>query len=225
MQPQPYFPEAEELPGNVAGLDYDVRLAFIRTVIDRFTLSLLTVCLGSVFFLQFAPDYTRSLPRAALATFGALIVASTLRKIRMGGEPDRLSIWVLPFILGTMARLGASLVQAGVNLNLVPVAAISIWLYRLLCGRDFSFLGMFVLGIIPLGLSAAMFRVLPLGGGGWSLVIGVSLLAYVSYDLAALLQRRRVSEPGLAVVDLYRDCLNFISYTFRVIHHWRNFRI
>ncbi|MBL8049081.1 MAG: hypothetical protein JNJ45_10415 [Chthonomonas sp.] len=220
MQPQPYFPEAEELPGNAAGLDYDVRLGFIRDVIDRFTLSVLVVAAATVSLLNWAPDYARDLTRSALAALGALLVASTLRKIRLGGESDRLSIWVLPFILGTMARLAAALTLAGVRLELIPIAVLAVWLYRMMCGRDFSFLGLFTLGCLPLGVGWAILR-----PGWWGLLWGVMTLAYVSYDLAALLQRRRLNEAGLAVVDLYRDVLNFISYTFRVIHHWRNFRI
>ena len=58
-----------------------------------------------------------------------------------------------------------------------------------------------------------------------SMVLGLAYFSYYIYDLAALLQRRKGQDPWLAVMDLYRDILNFVSYTFRVIHHWRNFRI
>jgi len=59
----------------------------------------------------------------------------------------------------------------------------------------------------------------------WGCVWGVGYLFFLVYDLASLQQRRRLGEEALAAADLYRDALNVLSYPFRVIDHWRGFRI
>jgi hypothetical protein len=53
---------------------------------------------------------------------------------------------------------------------------------------------------------------------------GLGYVLFFVYDLAALLSRRRLREVPAAVADLYRDLLNFITYSVRIVLHWRRFR-
>lgn len=228
MQPQPYFPEPEVVSENVALLGYDVRLGFIRRVADLHLISMLLVASTWWMFSTTIPSWKQDLGHAFLAWSGAVLVANLLRRIRPGGQPDQLSLWVFPFILGTTARLLLALSERGIHGEFIPIAALCAWIYRVLCGRDFSFLGLFTMSSMATILVLAACR----GALHWTsqefltaAAFSVGYLAYYTYDLAALLQRRRVHEPLLALVDLYRDIFNFISYSFKVLHHWRHFRI
>ncbi|MCH7946107.1 MAG: hypothetical protein IIC73_08870, partial [Armatimonadetes bacterium] len=100
-------------------------------------------------------------------------------------------------------------------------------LYGVFCGRDFSFVGQVVLTIIVLTIILSATTLLSALAWPDAVRWGLLTLAYVSYyvyDLAALLSRRRLGEAPAAVADLYRDLLNFITYTVRIVLHWRRFR-
>ncbi|HCD99673.1 MAG TPA: hypothetical protein DER07_01365, partial [Armatimonadetes bacterium] len=59
----------------------------------------------------------------------------------------------------------------------------------------------------------------------WGLAANAAYLFFLVYDLAAVLTRRLPKEEWGAVVDLYRDALNFLTYSVRVVRHWRKHRI
>ena len=101
-------------------------------------------------------------------------------------------------------------------------------LYAVLCGRDFSFVGQFVLAwIVSSGFVAwiaTMEHLVP-GNAAQALAWNTAFLLYLVYDTASLLSRRRRGEALAAVVDLFRDVLNVLGWTLRVVQHWRQHRI
>lgn len=226
MQPQPYFPEAETVNASVATESYDVRLGFVRRVAYFHCLTQVAVgVLGYILATRF-PDTLMAARTEFFVVVALLLLSSFFRKI--GDGPDRVSAILIPFVLVATARFGAALHLVGIDLWTIPVGIVLATLYVIFAGRDFSFVAQFVLA----GIGSILVGVLLLTVGGWSAakatlssLSAIIALAYTVYDHAALLQRRRLGQEVLAALDLYRDCFNFVSYTFRVIHHWRNFRI
>jgi len=102
------------------------------------------------------------------------------------------------------------------------------YIYTFVCGRDFSFVGQFVLSLIVSSVALSLLSLALNHKGiyaaealGWNAIF----LSYFVYDGASLLSRRRVGEEIAAVVDLYRDVINFFGYVPRVVHHWHKHRI
>jgi len=130
-------------------------------------------------------------------------------------------------LLGTGEAPGA-LSAMQLEVWTLGLASLAVALYTLLCGRDLSFVGMFGLGAgFLLAVTLAIAELLRLSAGAvlWGCTWGLAYLFFLVYDLASLQQRRRLGEETLAAADLYRDLPNFISYPFRVVQHWRGFRI
>lgn len=108
----------------------------------------------------------------------------------------------------------------------LPLAGVAF--YTIACGRDFSFIGLWMLSAVLIVGTVSVVAWLTHPGLLSSVNAATFALAYLSYyvyDLAALLTRRRRGEEIGAVVDLYRDVLNFTTYTGRIVQHWRKFRI
>ena len=141
---------------------------------------------------------------------------------------QRVSAVLLPFLLVSVGCLSSHLAQNGWAVWAIPFAVLSGSAYVALCGRDLSFVGMFFASVAgSVALSAVV--VWARGWEGFALYQAAAIAAgfafYYVYDLAALLSRRRLREEWGAVVDLYRDLLNFIGYVPRVWTHWKKHRI
>ncbi len=225
MNVQPYFPEPLHVEGNVADEEYGIRLRFIRRVVALHFLTGIGV-FGAAMLVP--SGFTLSF---AAGLFGLHLVAlSTCRVLagRKGLSDIVSSVMLLP---GTMISLGFTLGllnQEGVPMWPLGLSVALAASYTALCGRDFSFVGQFMLGAIAsiaVILAGAYFERIDAGSAWVAIVFSVASLLYYVYDLAALLTRRRLGEEFAAVADLYRDSLNVLTYSFRVIQHWRRFRI
>ncbi len=165
---------------------------------------------------------------AGAVFLGCLLALTIVRRVLDGGPLDNvLSLGVLAptvWSLGTMLRLAS---DSGSPVWILGAGYLLAGLYGLLCGRDFSFVGLLVLTTIALTmivLTTILFFGLAWAQAAlWGLAT-VAYLTYYVYDLAALLSRRRLGEAPAAVADLYRDLLNFITYTVRIVLHWRRFK-
>ena len=101
-------------------------------------------------------------------------------------------------------------------------------IYGALSGRDYSFVGNFMLSLIASSVAIAAVcsqegysRRLAAEGLG----LNAAYLFYVIYDLASIQSRRRTGEEWAAVTDLYRDVFNVFGYIRRVIIHWQKHKI
>jgi hypothetical protein len=138
------------------------------------------------------------------------------------------SFFLLVAFLVLLGDVAGGLNDAGWPVE-APAAGIgAAVLYSLLCGRDLSYVGMFVLSAIA---STTALCLIYIGAGATlgtvAIAIGLNLavLLYFVYDIAALLSRRRLGEELGAVADLYRDLLNVFGYSIRVVRHWQTHRI
>jgi FtsH-binding integral membrane protein len=219
-----YIPEPIEVPGNVTTEPYGKRLIFIRRVVLFHVASVaLLVCLACVP----APS-VGILPSLELLTL--VLVILDLVRIKTRGRPaePRTSVLLFPGVLVLFAVLARELTLAGYPVWALAFGPICGLLYSLLCGRDFSFVGCYLLSLIASTLCIASIGIsfgLSRGVCTIALIGNAAYLFYWVYDLAALLARRRMGEELAAVVDLYRDVLNIFGYIPRVLAHWRKHRI
>ncbi len=211
------------MSGNAASERYGVTLRFIRVTMAGHALSA-----GAVVGVAALVEPAVSLEVGGYVFLGCLLVLTALRRVLDGGGLDNvLSLIVLvPTVwsLGTLLRLAS---DSGSPVWILGVGYVLAGLYGVFCGRDFSFVGQLVLTTIV--LTIILFATILFFGLAWrqSAVWGLLRLAYVTcdvYDRAALLSRRRLGEAPAAVADLYRDLLNFITYTVRIVLHWRRFK-
>jgi hypothetical protein len=220
MYVPPFVPQPIEIPGNVAQEPYLARLGFVRRVA--------VIHVGTVIItgaMAFLPLPTPKPAHAALLVLAMLVLLSIVRAMAKGRLADqRLSALILPVLLLTLALWLRGLYEQGWGVWGMGVGVACAAAYTLLCGRDLSFVGMFVLA---LSASSAIIAAIEwrLRSGGLSmastLILNGAFLFYYVYDLAALLTRRRLDEEWGAVVDLYRDVLNGLTYPIRVYQHWR----
>ena len=224
MYVQPYFPELQPTPGNVAAESYDCRLRFVRRTSWAF------------FFVSLVPIGLAALGPVigswATHAWISVICLGVLTAFRRWFEYNAVAtayeaatFLVLLVSLGLLLRCVSPTGDAAVALGF-PLAFAT--LYTAMCGRDHSFLGEF--GLAGAGTVAAIFAIDYLAprsasDAGLTIACAITFLFYYVYDLASLQQRRRPNEWWKAAIDLYRDCLNFLTYGVRVIHHWRNFKI
>jgi FtsH-binding integral membrane protein len=156
---------------------------------------------------------------------GLAIVRVLLRRTPQEASVSTFLLFPLLASLGLALR---PLVQADWplwSLLLGPFCAV---LYAAFCGRDFSFMGQYLLAIIASSTAiAAIWAVEPTAIRFPISVLAANVLylTYWVYDLASLLARRRRGEELAAVVDLYRDVLNIFGYVARCIGHWKKHRI
>jgi FtsH-binding integral membrane protein len=219
-----FVPDPIEVPGNVTQLKYRERLVFIRRVSLRHFASILWVALVAA-----APLPVWRLGTALGLLLGCLLILSIVR-IALRGKPMEaiVSAAFLPFLL-TLVGIAADCLTR----HDIPVwaAAISVGCavtYTALCGRDFSFVGQFVLaGLVSSVIVAAVAGsgVLTHGQAWVAMLWNLVFLFYYCYDLASLLSRRRKHEEWAAVVDLYRDVLNVFGWVVRVVQHWYRHKI
>lgn len=224
MNVPPFIPPQIEIAGNVAEEPYAVRVRFLKRVVglhSTFSAFILSVAL--------VPLPETKLTFGLVLTFGALLALSFVRGLAKGWRHEQLlsTICVPPLVAG-LAMLVSSAVDARYPFWVFAVAPTVTLLYVALCGRDLSFLGMFVMT----SMGALLATVAGYIGGtldrtlAWEVGIGlVVYLLFYAYDLAALQTRRRQGEELGGVLDLFRDCLNFTTYPIRVVNHWRRHRI
>ena len=220
----PYFPEPIVVPDNVATRSYDERRRFIQTVSGLFFLAGIASALVATL-------HPLSLPlQESVLVFLACLVAHQLFRALLGGRsPERwLQAGFLPITILFTGTLTRNLHEVGWPVCALGITLAGAALYTALSGRDFSFVGQYVLAGLAtilgcVGLSVWTPDLLPnlwLGIG-----LGLGGLAYLVYDFAMILKRRRMDEPLSALADLHCDLLNGITYPIRVLIHWRKFII
>ncbi len=218
-----YIPDPIEIPRNVTQEPYLARVAFIKRVA-----SLHFATLVIVLAIAYSPI---GLPTAmawwplAVMILGLAVIRVALR--RGAKEAKVSSILLIPL-----------LIVVGLALNPVVLSGRPLWtlilgpgfalVYCILCGRDFSFVGQYLLSLIASSTTIAALAVMApssIDNARFGLIVNAAYLTYWVYDLASLLARRRLGEEFAAVVDLYRDVLNIFGYIARCIGHWRKHRI
>jgi hypothetical protein len=219
-----YIPEPLEVPGNVAEQPYPLRVRFIRRTTLLFFASCLLV--GAATHMAF-PTVGLGI---SLLVFGALLGLLDLTRVLLRGRALEATVAgvLLPLMLLSVAWNLRELQALGLPVWQALVAPACLLIYTLLCGRDYSFMGNYLLSLIASTVGIAAYAVLTTMGAletSFALLSNLALLTYVVYDLAALLSRRRPGEEPAAVADLYRDVLNFPGYFVRVLRHWKKHRI
>jgi FtsH-binding integral membrane protein len=220
-----FIPDPLEVPSNVTEQPYRVRLWFIRRVTWLFTFSVAVI--GFVVWLDVLPSIGIF---PALLLFAALLVGLEIWRILTRGKriEDIVSGCALPVVLASAALVGSEVHSMGYPLWQLLVAPTFLLLYTALCGRDYSFVGGFLLSLIGSAVTIAaigMSETLPVRDEAIAQLSNVVFLFYIVYDLASLLSRRRLGEEVAAVTDLYRDVFNVFGYVVRVVRHWRRHRI
>lgn len=224
MNVPPFVPPQIEIAGNVAEARYPIRIAFVKRVVGLHS-AYWAIILGCA--LIPLPDANWGF--AATMVLGSLLALSLVRGLAKGWRHEQLlsAVCVPPLTMGIVLLVQLT-GDAGVPFWVWGLGPLSTLMYAMLCGRDLSFVGMFVM--TSLGCSGTI-----LFGDqfGWftrplfweSLAAILAYLVFFVYDLAALQTRRRLGEEVGAVLDLFRDLLNFTTYPIRVINHWRRHRI
>jgi hypothetical protein len=223
VQIQPYFPEPITVRGNVAAERYLVTLGFIRRTMLGHFLTAVAVAVVTIF----VPTVMSAVSYAA-AFAVCLLALTVLRRILNGGPVDNVASAVLLVpCLWSLAGLVRAGLDAGHPVWIVGACYLVADTYAAVCGRDFSFVGQFMVTLFATVVLALALGLTQTASWGEALFWGAAGLGYVLfyvYDLAALLSRRRLGEEPAAVADLYRDLLNFTTYTVRIVLHWRRFR-
>lgn len=220
----PYVPDILEVDGNVASEPYRVRLRYIRKVVAWHYLSALGI--GGLAMLAIPTPPT---PISAVLLGVSLLALSLMRQLTRPHAVDQfLSLALTPILAISLAMLLKDLIRAGFP-AWTPVVGLTFTLgYTLVSGRDFSFVWMFISGALASSLAIwgiaffAPIRGAPLLEG---LILNCAFLLYFTYDLACTQSRRRRTEVAGAVIDLYRDVLNFLTYSIRVVNHWKRYKI
>lgn len=224
MNVPPYVPEQIEIPANVAEEKHAVRVRFVRRVVLLHIVSVLVIAAVGYLWVT-----GLGLTGSALIALGWLLLLSLVRGVVKGRPVEqRISVALAPFMLASLGFVAREIYDAGFPIWTLLLGSACTFIYVLLCGRDLSFVGMFVLcGIGSSGIAAGLTLGMQLERTWttWGLLLNVAYLAYFVYDLAALQTRRRLGEQYAAVVDLYRDSLNFITYSIRVWNHWRKYNV
>ena len=219
-----YVPDPLEVTGNVRLERYALRIGFIRRVVALFFGSALVV--GLVAF--FAPA-RQNLPFLVICWIANVLVTDFFR-ISTRGTPKEavLSSLGLPTLLILEGFILAELRRKGLPIEYLVFGTISVAIYTLLAGRDFSFSGCWFLTVFGSSLlivGSALASGHSIASLGNIMLANFVLLTYLIYDLSQLLYRRRLRESVGAVTDLHRDMFNFLGYFPRVIDHWNRHHI
>lgn len=220
-----YVPEPEAMVGNVTQAPYNKRLMFIRETFYRFCLWVLVIALGAwVIPKEFAQD-SRLLWIWALA----LALISVIRTIGRGKPWEVKTAPVQALICVGITALAARSATALHFPTWSILAGIGCFaVYAMLCGRDFSFVGGYVLALIASSTMIAFIMVEEALTSleSWQAILWNAFgLLYLVYDLASLMCRRKVNEVTAASVDLFRDIFNLFGWVPRVVMHWYRHRI
>ncbi|MBS1717102.1 MAG: Bax inhibitor-1 family protein [Armatimonadetes bacterium] len=219
-----YIPDPSEVPGNITERPYLERLTFIRRVCGFHFASILLVAGAS-----FLPGPNPPAIPALWACILYLLFLSLVRTLGRGRPQEHVlsGVLLLPFLiaLGPCIRSWTAL---GFQVWPPVYAAGGALIYSRLCGRDFSFVGQFILSLIFSSFLVALISTakgLPPSEAAEALAWNAGFLAFFEYDLASLLARRRPGEEIGAVVDLYRDIFNLFGYIERCLKHWQRHKI
>ncbi|MFN7171287.1 MAG: hypothetical protein ACK4P3_00670 [Fimbriimonadaceae bacterium] len=222
----PVFPEPATVAGNVADASRAVQVQFLRT-----TWLMILLCLAYVF--SWAVFYNPPMIQGTLTYFLAVAASVVLSVLRLTpGKPVvKLVISGLIFIVAG-PLYGSLLVQLeidGMPLGLMLLfATLVAYLYAQLTGRDYSFLGQFLVSLSA-GLACFLFMERTTGDLGWHLwgpvAIWLVICFYLSYNLACVMRRRRPEEWIESALDMFRDPLNLLTYPVRVIQHWHRYPV
>ncbi len=222
-QVAPYFPEPIVVSRNIGDSPYALVVSFSKQVIS---LNLVSSLLIGAFALW--PILKIDLPILWGIFLGSLVLLTIVRRVLNGGVTD--NILSALFLLPTLVSAGEILrIYHDLHFPVVFLAAIPVWsaIYALFCGRDLSFPGFFVLSSLATILAGVVSTVFGLVSWSFAMAgsgLAIAGLAYFTYDLASILRRRRPGEEVAAAADIFRDLLNFLTYSVRVILHWRKFR-
>lgn len=219
-----YVPDPLEVPGNVTLERYRVRIEFVRRVVRRSALSFTAITCSTLLAIPILP-----LVQVAVALMVSILMLSIERLINRSRPAD---VWgslaIFPLAAASLALFMKALAVSGIPIYGPMIGILCAWIYTELCGRDFSFVGQFVLSlIVSSGVIALLaLSVLETPKHAWILLLSnLVALSYYVYDCASLMSRRRVGEELAAMCDLYRDVLNIFGYIPRVISHWRKHKI
>ncbi len=219
-----YFPEPVTVPDCVADQPYRQRLEFVRRVLLLHSFSVFAVLAGAKFAQRagLLPPY----PELSLGLLALLVIVATLTRKYLR---DKLSQAVDALLLFVMALLSGSILTLAPENHLGLFLAGPAWIlaYLVLCGKDFSFVGMPTIGILgsgALGIAGVVSGTLSRNEAVSAWMILAAYWAYVSYDLSMIMKRRRSDELLRSVTDFWRDLTNFVTYPIKVILHWRRYR-
>lgn len=223
MPLQPIFPEPITVANNVADARHKLRVAFVRRTVLFHSLSVFFVTAWAAF-----SPFTLPLGFSSAMFALGLIALSVQRRILNGGAKDNvLSVLVLLPTLYFLAHMVRFLHFTGWPVLIFVPVTIGIALYAVFCGNDFSYAGQFVLCSVATIICLLLFWITGFYRE-WQVFVGAigsaGYLFYFVYDLSMLVKRRRFGEELASVADLYRDLLNFLTYSVRVYFHWRKFR-
>lgn len=224
MNVPPYIPPPIEIPGNVTTKPHRVIVGFVRRVALSHYLSALIVAAVAVFGPS--AENTTAPAVAALVSLALLSLLRRVGKVWQGELAVSLPLFAaFLVVLGLTAR---SLLDDGYPVGAPLVGLTCALVYTVLCGRDLSYVGMYVLSLLAstaLLVAMGLWRGMLASDLWFAASLNTLYLTYYVYDLASLLSRRRLGEEIGAMIDLYRDALNFLSYSVRVVRHWRRHRI
>jgi FtsH-binding integral membrane protein len=219
----PFIPQPTEIEGNVTQEPYAVRIGFVRRVVATHVATAALV-LGAAMIAPEAPTN-----QTILGTVALLAALAFVRTAALGARWEQAaSAVLLPALIWSLGVTVRSATAEGWPAWAPACGLCAGALYVLFCGRDLSFVGMFVLGLAASSVAIVVlshFTPMEPLEIGTAISLNALYLLYVVYDLASLLSRRRLGEEVGAAIDLYRDLLNFVGYGARVIRHWRRHRI
>jgi len=219
-----YVPEPLEVPGNVTLTPYRTRVQFIRRVTYCHLIGL-SVAGG----LAFLPWPHLGWLSASLVLAGLLIGLDLLRiQLRGTRLEASVSTLFLPVVVALVGWCARELTLAQIPVWAAWAGVVCSAVYSVACGRDYSFVGGYMLALIPSSMILAAVSIQARFGvheAAWALSFNAIYLFYFAYDLASLMARRREDEVLAGVVDLHRDVFNFFGYFVRVIRHWKKHRI
>src|SRR5579871_2575144 len=139
-----YIPPPVEIPNNVTQERYPVRLGFIRRVAVLHLCSL--VAIGLLSQVEF---FKTTLPLSLIELGIVLLFLSLVRIATRATKLDQiLSLATFPVLAIMLATVIRCLATEGLSVWGVIVGAACSAIYALLCGRDFSFVGQFMLSLI-----------------------------------------------------------------------------
>lgn len=224
MNVPPFIPQPIEIPGNVSEESRPACLAFVRRAVTLHFLSVL--CIAGVAMLPIRPlplEFTGSW------ALGILLLLSLIRGLAKGRPLDFwVSVGIAPALLIVLGLGVRALWDAQWPVWALGAGLLFSLVYTWLSGRDHSFVGHYGLSLVSSSIFVVIVQqtVKEVSAHRVAAFLGNSaFLFYFVYDLAAILTRRRKGEEFAAVVDLYRDMLNGLTYSVRVWRHWQKHKI
>lgn len=220
-----FIPPPIEISGRVAEDKWQVKVAFIKK-----TCLLFCVLTGASASIGFLFRYIQS-PDAALSGI-ALLLAFILNALRTLARDSRLertaSLILSPLVVAGFGLLFNALLDRGVPVWGIPIGLACCTIFAYLAGRDFSFLGQLAFGFVVSSILIAFVSIdlgISPGGAAYAFGLNSAFVFYFVYDLNSILSRRRRGEEIHGALDFFRDIFNFVGYSIRCWHHWKEHKI